>query len=339
MKRSNLIRIFFFTAAAALLLAGCQNNPLAQPTATLPPTPIPTATVPPTPTPLPEKAVLVGGTERSFSAIQTVMQELAAGSGLVFESRPAVETADITPDWKVAVFLSVPGNLPDLLAAAPETQFVIISPVDIQSGANLTVLRERREMQAFAAGYTTALAGYDWRAAGLLPSDTPLGESLTDAFRNGQIYFCGTCNTYYAPYANFPLVKALPSASSTADWQTAMQEIALNYVYSVYVAPEAATPEFYSYLITLNVPIIGGTTPPDEVRPLYAATVQIDLTSPLREVWGELVSGQGGKTINAAIQISDVNPDLLTPGRQMRAEMTIEELMNGLIDPFSPPLE
>lgn len=338
MKRSFLAGILI-CAASLLVLAGCRNNPLAQPTATLPPAPTETATVAPTPTPLPAKAVLVGGSEKSFASVQTLIQELSAGSGLVYENRPAVEPGEITADWKVAVFLTVPANLPDLLSAAPQTQFVVVSPVDLQGGSNLTVIRERKENEAFAAGYISAMVGYDWRSAGLLPSDSALGGSLSDAFRNGQIYFCGTCSTYYAPFAKFPLAAALPATSSASEWQAAMQEIALNYVYSVYVSPEAASPELFSYLVTLNVPMIGGTTPPDEIRPLYAASIQSNITGPLVDVWEELAAGQGGKTINADIQITDINSDLLSPGRQMRAEKTIEDLTNGLINPFSPPLE
>ncbi|MCC6147357.1 MAG: hypothetical protein IT308_07300 [Anaerolineaceae bacterium] len=340
MNRAKPIRALFFAAAAGLLfLAGCNTaapaGPTAVPTAAMPATP----TTPPTATPLPEKVVLVGGQEESFAAVQALVQELADRDGFVFETMPALDAGMIAPEWKIAVFLSLPGNLPDLLSAAPQTQFVVISPADIQSGANLTVIRIRRELEVFTAGYTTALAGYDWRTAGLLPSDTPMGEVLSDAFRNGQLYLCGTCTPYYAPFAKFPLVKMLPSAASPLDWQTAMQEMALSYIYSVYVAPEAATPELYSYLITLNVPITGGMPPPDEVRPLYAASIRSDVLTPLQEVWAELLAGQGGKTLNAAIQLSDVNPDLLSPGRQMQIEKMIEDLTSGWINPFSPALE
>lgn len=340
MNRARSIRIFFFTVmTAALLLVGCVSAAPVEPTSVPTAAISPTATELPTPTPLPEKVVLVGGEESSFAATQVLMQELAAQDSLVFETRPALQPSEITPEWKIVVLLTLPGNLPDLLVAAPQTQFVAVSPVELQSGANLTVIRTRREMEAFTAGYLSALVGYDWRTAGLLPSDTPLGGVLSDAFRNGQLFLCGTCNTYYAPYARFPLVKALPSASSPQDWQTAMQELALSYVYSVYVAPEAASPELYSYLITLNCPITGGVLPPDEVRGLYAASVHSDVSSPLRDLWGDLLAGQGGKTINADIQISDVNPDLLSPGRQLQTEKMIADLTGGWIDPFSPPLE
>lgn len=339
MNRAHIIRVFFFAATAVgLLLAGCAAAPV-QPTSPPTTTPAPTATAQPTPTPLPEVVALVGGEESNFSVVQTLMQQLADQNNLVFETRQVLEGNEITPGWKIVVLLTLPENLPDLLAAAPQTQFVVVSPVDIQSGANLTVIRIRREMEAFTAGYLSALVGYDWRTAGLLPSDTPLGGALSDAFRNGQLYLCGTCNTYYAPYASFPLVKMLPSTSSPMDWQAAMQEIAFSYVYSVYVAPEAASPELYSYLITLNIPIVGGALPPDEIRALYAASIHSDISSPLQDLWDELLAGQGGKTVNASIQIGDINPDLLSPGRQLQTEKMIADLTGGWIDPFSPSLE
>jgi len=336
--RIPLLSVIF--VAATLLFSGCRSNLLTQPTATPTPEPTATATLPPTPTPLPDMVVLAAsGSESSFQTAQSTLQQLAENSGMVFETRPGIETGEITANFKVAVFLDVPGNLPDLLAAAPETQFLVISPVDIQTSPNLTVIRARRENEAFAAGYATALVGYDWRTAGLLPADTALGASLADAFRNGQSFLCGTCTPYYAPFAAFPLVEALPSASTAADWQAGMQEILQSYVYSLYISPEAASPELYNFLTTLNLPIVGGAAPPQEIRPLYAATISTDIATPLRDVWENLINSQGGKSINANIQISDVNPDLLTPGRQMDTERMIQDLTNGLIDPLTPAMQ
>lgn len=339
-KPANIVRTFIAIGILfTLLLAGCNAAPQVQPTANLLPSPTAAPTQPPTATPLPEKVVLVGEHESNFPAAQALLEELSAQDHLLLEIRPTLEPGEITPEWKIVVLLSRPDNLSDLLAAAPQTQFVLISAHDIEAGGNLSTIRARRELEAFAAGYLSALVGYDWRTAGLLPSDTPLGEALGDAFRNGQLYFCGMCNTYYAPYTNFPLVKQLPSDSSPAAWQAALQEMALSYIYALYVAPEAASPELYSYIVTLNAPILGSKIPPEEIRPLYAASIYSDDVSALSDLWPDLLAGQGGKNVNADIKIGDVNPQLLSPGRLHHAEAMIQDLTDGWINPFTPPLE
>ena len=63
------------------------------------------------------------------------------------------------------------------------------------------------------AGYLIELIATDRRAAALLPNDTVYGTSLEDSLRNGGAYYCGICQTYYAPYVQFPLVTSLPAAT------------------------------------------------------------------------------------------------------------------------------
>lgn len=314
-----------------------KNDPTATPTIVVTPTPQDTAT----PTPMPEKVVLVAPNENTAlaQAAHATLAELAPSGGLQLEVRPAIGPSDIAPEWKVVVLLAVQANLPELLAAAPQTQFVVVSPVALESGANLTVIHQDPTLQAFLAGYMAEVLAADWRAAGLLPSDSQAGSQLEEAFRNGGNYFCGTCNMLYPPYVRFPLVGSLPSGSDAQAWQSAAETLEQSTIYVIYVAPEASSPELMSYLAQKGLTILGGQTPPDEARANYAGTVSSDVLVALQELWPAVLAGNGGQSVSARLQISDVNPALLPPGRQLLAEGVIKDLESGLLSPLSVPLE
>lgn len=328
-----LLAVFVLTACAP----AARNNPTALPTAEVTPTPADTAT----PTPAPERVILVAPDENApqAQAAREMLAELAGSAGMGLEVRPAVDPGEIAPGWKLVVLLTPPANLPQLLAAAPQTQFVVISPVGLEPGTNLTVIRRDPTLAAFLAGYLAEVLAPDWRAAGLLPADTPAGTQLEEAFRNGGNYFCGICNMLYPPYVRFPLTGSLPLNSDPQAWQALSESLEQSTVYVMYVAPEASSPELLSYLAQKGMIILGGQTPPEEVRSRYAATIHADALSALEELWPELLAGNGGQAINAKLQISDVNPELLPPGRLRLTEQVIEDLESGLLSPLSVPPE
>lgn len=326
-----------------LILTACSG---AQPAPTITPQPIvqETATAVPTetavPTAAPSKVMLVtppqGGEQLTQNA-QTLLQELASNSNLTLETRASVTPGDLNPEWKVVVFLSSPENLSELLAAVPQTQFLVISTVDLQPAANLSVIRYRPENQNFMAGYlATEIAG-DWRSAGIFPTDGILGAQAQEAFQNGGRYLCGICNTMYGPFVRFPIVAAQPAASAPGVWQVSIDELILSVPYALYIAPEAASQEVLEYAASKNIILLGGQTPPDSVRSYWAATIQLDPVTPIREIWPTLLNGEGGQLIEPALQISDTQSGILSPGRQLYAETVYQSLSSGLIFPFNPP--
>ena len=327
--------VFFLVA---LVVASCAAQPVA-PVSTETPEPTATATSIPTATPTPAKAILVMTDDPALQPLRELMSRLAAESELQLEQRTDVQIGDVLPEWKVVVFATPPANLSELVNAAPGTQFLTFSSVELYQAPNLSVISSRADWQAFVAGYLTTLVAFDWRTAAFLPSDLPESAVMSDAFRNGQYYFCGRCSTYYAPYAGFPLIVSLPVASSAEEWKLAASPVQQNFAYGIYVAPQAASADFLSYLATFNTTLLGGQTPPSEILPKWAVTLQFNTLASLERLWAELVAGKGGKTVSAEFWLTDVNPALLTPGRQILVEKVIQELQEGSISPLSPPLE
>jgi hypothetical protein len=346
MNHTNRNQIQFIVALflTILLLSACSSSPLA-PSATTTPSPIPATAVPttsPTPTAAPAKAVLVAPPEAGSAQIEAArktLQELTGNSALVLDERPALQPNELKPEMKIIVLLVPPANLKDLLSAAPQTQFLTFSGSDLADVPNLSVIRYAPEHQAFIAGYLTTLAANDWRSAGLFPSDGPLGSRIEEVFRNGSHYLCGNCTPLNPPYVSFPVTASKPAASPPAEWQSSAEQLKQNVIVAYYVAPEAASNELLGWVVQQQGMIFGGQTPPDSFKANWAATIRIDSLAVLRDLWPSLVEGKGGQKKAANLQITDVNNELLSPGRKIRAEQVYQNLVDGLIDPFSPPLQ
>lgn len=303
------------------------------------------ATVVPTETQVPEldQIVLVTGNSEvnaeNLSAVEAYLQDNAASSGWKFESRDSIQPSDVRPEWRAVVFLAAPENLSEFVSSFAEVQFIVFSSSDLDAAANLSVIHLHRDREAFVAGYIASLITADWRVGALLPSDSALGPNLTSAFQNGQHYFCGICNTVYAPYTDFPVVAALPEASNPADWEFGLTELEKFVIYGLYVAPEAVSPDLWNALAQRNLVLLGGETPPDPFRPLWAATIYQDVLTPFEAVFISAVSGSGGQAVDAALQITDINPDLFGEGKKALVDELITKLEQGEIYTLDVPLE
>lgn len=339
----------------AVFLAGCapQTNPQPSPTqaaatldALVQPSAAPTATVAPSPTPLPGKVILAApaGSDSAAgtsAAVQAALAELSTGDGLALETAADLQPAALGQDARVVVLLSPPANLPELLSAAPQAQFLVISGTDLPAASNLTVLRWRPENQAFLGGYIAVLLSTDWRAGALLPADSPLGASLQDALHNGGSYFCGVCAPGWPLYMTYPQVAVLPAASDGAAWQAAAAGLFDNAKVEVfYLAPEAYRQEVFDYLqgrvqFETTLMLVGAQPPPDALRAQWAATVGFDTAALLRHAWPDLLAGKGGGTLEAPLALSDVNSDNLGAGRLRLVEQLLAELNAGKVYPLS----
>ncbi len=337
----NRCKILAILLPLLLVLSACAAptpQPLAEsPTITVP-VQLPTAPEStPTAAPVISKVVLVAAqADAQEQALQGLMQELATQNGDMFEARASLAPGDVQPGWRVVALAAPQDNLAEIAGGAPETQFVVISPVDLQAPANVSVIRVHKEYEAFTAGFISVLITNDWRAAGLFPSDTALGGTIDDAYRNGGAYFCGRCIPQLSPYVRFPVPVSMPAGSPMADWQNASNTLSQSVIYTLYVDGQVSTPELLYDLGSRGFYLFGGQTPTDEVRPRWALTLQTDVVSPLKELWPGLVKGEGGKVVSAQLTFTDVDPAVFTPGKQALTESMVADLTKGYINPFNP---
>jgi hypothetical protein len=187
-------------------------------------------------------------------------------------------------------------NLGTLAAKAPGTQFVAISSLNWTPPANVTLIHEDENDATFLAGYTAAFLAPNFRVGALLPAEDP---SLDLAFQNGVAYYCGTCSSQITPLQSYPIV-SVQSGSSTPDvWQAAFDQINLNKINVLYVAKAAMSTQLLSYLASKDVAVIANEATPDASFTNWAATIDLDPITPLKEIWNDLLAGTGGKSVNA----------------------------------------
>lgn len=293
----------------------------------------------PSPTNAPDRVVLIaeeGADSWTLEQTNLTLQELAASSGLEYETRQSINSSEITADIKVLVFLSHPTNLGSLSNAAPNTQFIVISDQDWTPSTNVSIIRVDPTYQTFMAGYASVMLADNFRSGGMLTSE---GGSLNIAYKNGAKYFCGLCNALIFPYNNYPLTKEVSPSATSTEWMQAFNELNLSTILFVYVPPQAYSSDLFNYIAQTNVKIIGITTPPAEAMPLWAGTFLIDGVSPIREIWNDVVAGRGGKTVNASLYLADTQAGLISQGRQALLNQVIDDLQAGTIYTLDPNAE
>lgn len=337
----HITRLCLFFIILAAVLSACGGTPVAETPTEIPATASPTETpLPPTETPTPGTVFMVTTPElnqQQVQAVESVLSELASSSGLNFEIVQPPNPGEIPPHARVIFYFSPPSNLVEVKSSAPGTQFIVLSEQELADDQNLSVIRLYPEQQAFLAGFISVLIGPDLRAAGLLPSDGAAGPQKLDAFVNGGRYYCGICNPVYLPSVRFPLYFTLPTGSDPAAWQAGVDQLAQNIVYIYYVAPEAASPELLNHILELNGVLLGGTSPYDEIRSRWAATITFDVEESLRQMWPQVVAGTGGQLVNAPLMVTDINPTYLTEGFMGLVNEVKQDLQTGLIFPLSIP--
>jgi hypothetical protein len=331
----NLKTILFSLFAILLFSSGCSLIKINQPT----PTPIRIPTPLPTPTLLPSRAILIapnGADPALLAEAQNILTELTSSSGLLFETRTEITAKEITADVKILVFLTHPENLGTLSNAAPRTQFAVVSDLNWNPGSNVTIIRRQPEYISFMAGFISVNLDNNFRSGALISASDTLSQ---DAFSNGGHFFCGLCSPSIPPYVRYPLIATQAAGSSPAAWQAAFDQMYINGVRVLYVAPEAYSPELFTYLVGKEIILYGSQPPLEAARPRWAATLLVDGLSPLREIWPELLAGKGGKIVYGGVRFADVQPAFITPGKLEYFQKLVGRMRAGLLNPLTVPAQ
>lgn len=310
-------------------------------------TPVPTDTplVPPTLTPTPASplAILVLPTDLNpdtSNLYQTTVYDLSQASGLRFQVRNTLTPADMAePGLKVVISLPPDPGITALAAAAPQVQFLAINIPEVAAGGNISVLgsNAQTDVAAFLAGYTAALVTDDYRIGMLMPKDNPDALRALNAYATGMRFYCGVCKPFYFYAWTYPQYVEIPAEEDKTHYNAFADILILQYkVGTIYLHPDIVTPEVENYIGTTGVYMIGTKTP--EQRPAgWVMTIQPDIIKAIQNAWPGLVSGQGGVTVQSPLGISDIDPNILTPGKQRLVEQTLNDLQAGLISTGTTP--
>ena len=335
-------RSIILLVVLAMLLAACGSN---EPIPTNTPVPTDTPVIPPTMTATPTVplAVLVLPTDldaETSNLYQKTVYDLAQASGFRFQVRNILTAADLVePGLQIVIALPPDPGIVALAAAAPQVQFLAINIPGVVAGGNVSVLggNSQSEIAAFLAGYTAALITDDYRIGMIIPKDNADALRALNAYANGRTFHCGICRPFYYLNWSFPQYIEIPADQDKDTYDSYADILMLQYkVRTIYLYPDIAIPELYNYIGTTGVYMIGTITP--EQRPAgWVMTIQPDIIKAIQNAWPQLIAGQGGISVQSPLGLSDVDPNLLSPGRQRLVQQVLDDLQAGRIDIGSTP--
>lgn len=323
-----------------LLLGSCgpKETPVPTETPTLTPTITPTATQS---VPLAILVVPVDMDQTQSNLYQTTVYELAQASGYRFQVRNTLTAADLEPSLKIVVVLPPDPGILALAAAAPQAQFLAVNIPGVTPAGNVSVVgsQNRPDLVGFLFGYVSAMitTEYDYRIGMILPQGDPNAQIAFAAFKNGMIYYCGLCLKtlyYFDIYGNsleYPQYVEIPADEKQELYPAYGNLLVDKKVAMAYVYPTIATSELLNSIGTNGIITIGDVTP--NPRPVYwTASLQPDIAKAIQSAWPDLLAGRGGLTFNPPFALSDIDPNILTPGKQQLAEQVLADLLAGRIN-------
>lgn len=336
------ILILFLILTLLLSSCGSQETPAPTPTIPTPPTIEPTATQS---VPLAILVVPVDMDPALSNAYQSAVYELAQAAGYRFQVRNSLTPADPEPSLKIVVVVPPDPGIVTLAAAAPQTQFLAVNIPGVTAAGNISVVtsQARPDMVGFLFGYISAMitAEDDSRIGMVIPQGDQGAQMAFAAFRNGMTYYCGLCPKayyYFDIYGNaldYPQVVEIAATEKLENYPAYANIVREKKVAMAYVYPPVATPELLNALGSLGIITISDTTP--NPRPIYfAASLPANLPEAIKLAWADLLAGRGGITYQSPFALADIDPNILTPGRQQVAEQLLVELLAGRIAPLSP---
>lgn len=324
-----------------IVLSACG---IGEPPATATSIPTDTPIVPPTATATPTipLAVLVIPADldtETSNLYQTTVYELAQGSGLRFQVLNSLTPETIEPGLQVVVALPPDPGIAALAAAVPQVQFLAINIPGISPGGNISVLSgsAQPDLAAFLAGYTAAMTTEDYRIGMMIPKDNPDAIRALNAYANGMKFYCGICRPLYFSQWSYPQYVEIPAEEDQANYDAYADILILQYnVGTIYLYPDIAIPDLYNYIGTTGASMIGAVSP-EQLPAGWMMTIQPDIVKAIQKAWPNLVSGQGGITVQSPLGLSDIDPSLLSPGKQRLVEEKLNELQSGLINTGTAP--
>lgn len=334
-------RLVNLLIVVAVFLSAC-GTPQASATST--PLPTDTPVIPPTltPTPVTPLAILVVPADLdtdTSNLYQKTVYDLAQGSGYRFQVRNTLSPTDAAePGLQVVIAVSVDPGIAALAAAAPHVQFLAINIPNIAPGGNVSVLGgdAQSDIAAFLAGYTAAMVTDDYRIGMLIPRDNGDAIRALNAFATGMAYYCGSCRPLYIYGWTFPQYVDIAADEDKSVYHAYADILIVQYkVRTIYLYPDIYTEDLANYIGTTGSYALGTISP--EQRPGgWIMTIQPDVIKAIQNAWPQLISGQGGVMVQSPLGLSDIDPTILTPGKQRDVEKVLSDIQAGLIS-VTPP--
>lgn len=331
-------RLFMILVVIGLFSSACGAGETPTTTSLPPPTDTPVPLPEFTPTPTVPLAILVLPADmdaETSNLYQKTVYELAQASGMRFQVRNILTPADLEPGLKIVIALQADPGIAALAPESPGVQFLAINIPGVEPGGNVSILgnNSQFEIASFLAGYTAAMLSDDYRTGMLMPKDNENAIRSLNAFANGRKFFCGLCRPYFYLPWDFPQYLEISADEDVNNYDAYADILILQYkVQSIFIHPDIYTQDLVDYIGTTGTTMIG-TISPDQRPAGWIMTIQPDSIKAIQSAWPQLVAGQGGITVQSPLGLTDVDPGILSPGKQRIVQQTLDDLQAGLIAP------
>jgi hypothetical protein len=258
---------------------------------------------------------------------------------LRYQVLPTLSVEDFqTDDFEIVVVLAPFSGLDALAQQFPETKFLAVGFNDLDPLENLSILRSgggAYDVQGFIAGYIAAMITTDWRVGVLSIQESDEALAAREGFQVGVKYYCGLCNPKYAPMGInyiYPKYIDLPVDATDLQIEANVNFLVDRVVNTYYIVPQLGNEKIYRMLVGYQKKIIGpGSDFREEYRDFWVASLEYDLPAALEEFWLEFLAAETGIVGTPPLLLTDVNPELLSPGKVLMVESILEDLSEGYI--------
>ena len=328
-----------------ILLVGCRLSPGSDGTGDMiTPTEPQLATELPadTPTALPPVGVFLtpeGSDPDMVELLNPLFGAYIREEGLRYQVLPNLSPADFkTDDYQIVVVIPPFPDLETLSQQAPDTKFLAVGFNDVNPLENLSVLGSGGgafDVQGFIAGYIAAIVTTDWRVGVLSMQENEDALAAREGFQVGVKFYCGLCNPKYAPTGInyiYPKYIDLPVEVTDLEIEANVNFLVDRAVNTYYIVPHVGSEKIYRMLVGYQKNIIGaGSDFREEYRDYWVASLEYDLVAALKDFWPMFLDAESGIEGTPPLLITDVNPDLLSPGKIKLVDTIMEEVTSGYI--------
>lgn len=340
----SILSVLILWLSASCSVLGTETTTPVQPDQT--PTAVPASPVPATSTPSSPVGIVLVPLEAEPSLVKSLeplLREQIQERGLRYQQRESLGEEDFQRDEIQWVFVFPPvDDLMTIVESAPDTNFLAIGFSDLEPAENLSVIRSGNDdyaVQGFIAGYIAAMITPDWRVAAVGIRENPAAQQAREAFVAGAKYYCGLCLPKYAPTGEnylYPKYIEFPPEAGQAERQASVQVLLNRAVETFYIVPGAGDPALYEFLMASGANLIGsGKDYQSSFGTNWVASLTPNFELVLEGYLLDFLAGETGKMIQAPLEITDVNPELLSPGRLLNARRMLEKIEAGWVSPSS----
>jgi hypothetical protein len=324
-----------------LLLAGCALPGSKTPTVTAPTavasTEAPTEVATPTPgTPLVIMIIPADMPQEQSDLYQATINDLAQASEMRFQVRNSLSADEIKLESNLKIVVAFPPDpgLTGLATAAPQVQFLGVTLPGLSASNNLSLVGSEGapiENQAFMAGYIASLLSPDFRVGIITQKDTPEGILAYNAFLNGMVFYCGLCSPKFPPWYDYPVHSDIPSDTPEGQYRFFANPLKDYNVDFAYVFPGVAKDDLLDLMSQYGLNIISQSRPSERIASNWVVSLQPDVIPAIQAIWPDLVAGKGGQDKPLPLFLTEVNPDLLSEGKQADVQQILDRLQRGEI--------